>query len=58
MTMELNPKALLMQRLDAGLQAKAEELMAPRDKEGQGLFCKGGNYPYTINPDCGSFVAK
>jgi hypothetical protein len=56
--MELNPKGLLMQRLDAGLQAKAEELMAPRDKEGQGLFCKGGNYPYTINPDCGSFVAK
>ena len=31
MTMELNPKGLLMQRLDEGLQAKTEELMALRD---------------------------
>ena len=38
MTMELNPKALLMQRLDASLQAKAEELMAPRDKDGHPLI--------------------
>lgn len=36
--MELNPKGMLMQRLDAGLQAKAEELMAPRDKEGHPLI--------------------
>ena len=36
--MELNPKELLMQRLDARLQAKAEELMAPRDKDGHPLI--------------------
>ena len=36
--MELNPKGLLMQRLDTSLQAKAEELMAPRDKEGHPLI--------------------
>lgn len=36
--MELNPKGMLMQRLDAGLQAKAEELMAPRDKDGHPLI--------------------
>lgn len=36
--MELNPKGLLMQRLDTSLQAKAEELMAQRDKEGHPLI--------------------
>ena len=36
--MELNPKRLLMQRLDASLQAKAEELMEPRDNAGHPLI--------------------
>jgi len=37
-TMELNPKGLLMQSLDASLQAKAEELMEPRDNAGHPLI--------------------